>query len=472
MAMKIRNGRTAVLGLVALLLTAPPAAAQSPAAPAIGDLSRSIEATTRSVTPAVVEIFATSYRPGQGLVPRAADLITTQRATGSGVIVDPDGYIVTNAHVVAGAQRLQVEVPIPVTGTSILATRSRTMPATIVGIDAETDLAVLRVSGPGLTAAAFGNSDDLRPGQLVLALGSPFGLHNSVSLGVVSAAARQLEPESPMIYVQTDAAINPGSSGGPLVDLSGRVVGINTAIFSQRGVYEGIGFAAPSNVVRTVYEQIRAFGRVRRGDIGVRAQTVTPVLAAGLGLSRERGVVLADVLPGSSAEIAGLRAGDLVLAADGKPMENGRQFHVGLYRGAAGQVVTLEILRGTEALRFPVALGERRDPIADLANAIDPRENLVPRLGMLGVTVNPAIVQMLPGLRMKAGVIVASLANGTLDSRQGGLAAGDVVFGVNRTPVPALGDLRAVIEALKPGDPVVLHVERRGERLYLPFTIE
>ena len=125
-------------------------------------------------------------------------------------------------------------------------------------------------------------------------------------------------------------------------------------------------------------------------------------------------------------------------------MENGRQFHVGLYRGAAGQVVTLDVLRGTEALRFPVALGERRDLIADLASAIDPRENLVPRLGILGVTVNPAIAQMLPGLRMKAGVVVASLANGTLDSRQGGLAAGDVVFGVNRTPVPGLDDLRAV----------------------------
>jgi serine protease Do len=472
MALTICNGRTAVRGLAALLLTALPAAPQTPAAPTIVDVSRSVEATTRSVMPAVVEIFATSYRPGQGLVPRAADLVTTERASGSGVIVDPDGYIVTNAHVVAGAQRLQVEVPIPVTGTSILATRSRTMPATVVGIDAETDLAVLRVSGPGLTAAAFGDSESLRPGQLVLALGSPFGLHNSVSLGVVSAAARQLEPESPMIYVQTDAAINPGSSGGPLVDLSGRVVGINTLIFSQRGGYEGIGFAAPSNVVRTVYEQIKMFGRVRRGDIGVRAQTVTPVLAAGLNLSRDRGVVLADVLPGSSAEIAGLRAGDLVLTADGKPMENGRQFHVGLYRGAAGQVVTLDILRGTDSLRFPVALGERPDLIADLASGIDPRENLVPRLGILGVTVNPAIAQMLPGLRMKAGVVVASLADGTLDSRQGGLAAGDVVFGVNRIPVPALRDLRAAIDALKPGDPVVLHVERRGERLYLPFTLE
>src|SRR5688572_720345 len=361
MAMKVRNGGTAVLGLVALLLAAPPAAAQTPAAPAIGDLSRSIQATTQRVMPAVVEIFATSYRPGQGLVPRAADLVTTERASGSGVIVDPDGYIVTNAHVVAGAQRLQVEMPIPVTGTSILATRSRTMPATIVGIDTETDLAVLRVSGPGLTPLAFGNSDDLQPGQLVLALGSPFGLHNSVSLGVVSAAARQLEPESPMIYVQTDAAINPGSSGGPLVDLSGRVVGINTLILSQAGGSQGLGFSAPSNIVQTVYKQIRQFGRVRRGDIGVRAQTVTPILARGLALPRERGVVLADVIPGSPADRAGLRAGDMVLSLDGKPMDNGRQLQVNLYRHVVGDVVTLEILRDGRVGPIPIAVSERHD---------------------------------------------------------------------------------------------------------------
>ena len=144
----------------------------------------------------------------------------------------------------------------------------------------------------------------MRSGQLVLAFGSPLGLDNSVSLGVVSAIARQLEPESPMIYVQTDASINSGSSGGPLVDLRGRIVGINTLILSQAGGFEGLGFSAPSNIVRTVYEQIRRFGRVRRGDIGVRAQTVTPILARGLALPRDRGVVLADALPGSPADQA------------------------------------------------------------------------------------------------------------------------------------------------------------------------
>ena len=196
------------------------------------------------------------------------------------MIVDADGYIVTNAHVVTGAQRLRVDIPLPVTGGSILAARSRTVDAAIVGIDLETDLAVIKVEERNLAALPFGDSDELRVGQLVLAFGSPLGLDNSVSLGVVSAIARQLEPESPMVYVQTDASINPGSSGGPLVDLRGRIVGINTLILSQAGGFEGLGFSAPSNIVRTVYEQIRRFGRVRRGDIGVRAQTVTPIARA------------------------------------------------------------------------------------------------------------------------------------------------------------------------------------------------
>src|SRR5262249_41647287 len=154
--------------------------------------------------------------------------------------------------------------------------------------------------------------------------GSPLGLNNSVSLGIISAVARQLEPESPMIYLQTDASINPGSSGGPLVDVRGRIVGISTFIASHAGGNEGLGFAAPSNIVRNIFEQIRKGGGVRGGDMGVRAQTVTPVLAAGLNLARDRGVVLADVTPGGPAALAGLLPGDLVLTLDEKPMENGR----------------------------------------------------------------------------------------------------------------------------------------------------
>jgi serine protease Do len=413
-----------------------------------------------------VEIFTTSYTTGEGIVARASDLVATERASGSGVIVDADGYIVTNAHVVKGARRVRIEIPAAATGQSILAPRSRTLNGQIVGIDLETDIAVIKVEARGLPALVFADSDALRPGQLVLAVGSPLGFRNTVSFGVISAVARQLEPESPMIY------LNQGSSGGPLVDLRGRIVGINTLIFSQTGGYEGLGFAAPSNIVRTVYEQLRKSGRVRRGDIGVRAQTITPLLAAGLKLPRDRGVVLADVLPGSPAARAGLRPGDLVISFDGKPMENGRQLQVTLYRRFVGDVVALEILRGGDTLKVPVAIGERADRMATLAESIDPRQNLLPRLGVLAVDLDPRIADLLPVVRVTAGIVVASIVPGAIDAPDGGLAPGDVIYAVNGRPIAALTELRAVLDAMNPDAALVLHIERRGELMYVTLRLD
>jgi len=436
------------------------------------DLSSSLEATAHIVGPAVVEIFTVSHVAGKGAVARTADLVVTRRASGSGVVVDPDGYIVTNAHVVVGAQQLRVELPVVSAGHSILTTSSRTVSGRVIGIDLETDLAVIKIDERNLSALRFADSDDLRPGQVLLAFGSPLGFSNSVSLGVVSAVARQLEPESPMIYVQTDASINPGSSGGPLVDLHGRLVGINTLIATETGGYEGLGFAAPSNIVRTVYEQIKKNGSVRRGDIGIRAQTLTPVLASGLNLTRDYGVVLADVLPGSAAERVGLKPGDLVLSLDGKPMENGRQLQINLYRRLVGDVVTLEILRDGQTLSVPVAMTERRDPFAVLTAPADPRENLVPELGILGVTLDQRIEDMLPALRVRSGVVVASTVAGAIDPREGGLAAGDIIYSVNRAPIKGLSDLHSLLDKVKSGDSIVLQLERHGELMYLAFTAE
>jgi serine protease Do len=472
--MRARQTPVACATFFALALAVEPAPAQTraAAAPTVADLSSSLESAARMVGPSVVQIFTTSYTPGEGLVPRTADLIRTERASGSGVIVDPAGYIVTNAHVVRGAVRLRVEVPRPSVGTSILATSSQIVGAQVVGLDTETDLAVIKIAGEKLPALPFGDSDELTAGQLVLAFGSPLGLTNSVTLGVVGSVARQLEPESPMVYVQTDASINPGSSGGPLVDLRGRIVGINTLIVSQAGGNEGLGFAAPSNIVRTVFEQIRKTGRVRRGDIGVRVQTVTPALASGLGLPRDHGVVVADVAPASPAARAGLRPGDVVLTLDGKPMENGRQFQVGLYRHLVGDVVMLEILREGQTLRTPVAMAEREDPLAGLSAAIDPRQHLVPRLGILGVDLDPKIAELLPARRVQTGVVVVSTVAGAIDSREGGLAPGDIVYSVNRKPIAGVAELRASVSAVSVGDPVVLQLERDGALMYLAFTAE
>jgi serine protease Do len=488
-----RRGSTMIVAAVAAVVgTALPVAgaAQTPvksspraaspgatAAPGTADaaiaVSTAIESTARVAGAAVVEIFTMSYTPTEGRVAGTTDLVRTQRSSGSGAIVDPSGYIVTNAHVVRGAQRIRVEVPTVPSGGSILAARGRMLDGRIVGLDLETDLALVKVEAAGLPTLAFGDSDDLRAGQLVVALGSPLGFHNSVSLGVVSAVARQLEPESPMVYVQSDAAISSGSSGGPLVDLQGRIVGINTLVASREGAAgDGPAFAAPSNIVKGVYEQLRQHGRVRRGDIGVRPQTLTPVLAAGLGLKREYGVVLADVLPGGPAAQAGLRPGDVVLALDGKAMENGRQLQVGLYRRSIGDVVALDIQRDGEPRSLRVTLTGRRDSLTALSAGADPRDHVVARLGILGVDLTATVARVLPPLRIVAGVLIVSTTPGILDTRDGELRAGDVIHVVNRQPVAGMADLRAALAAVKPGDPVVMHVERGGELLFVTFVAD
>ncbi len=459
---------------IVLLSLAPPSFAQDRTPTkgmSLADVDSSIEALVRAVNPSVVQIFVSGLATLSGVVTDQTDLVTTQRGTGSGVIVQADGYIVTNAHVVRGASRIRVEIPTRPEGQSLLARRSRVAPARVIGVDEETDIAVLRVEEKGLQALPFGDSDELATGQLVLAFGSPLGLQNSVSLGIVSAVARQLEPESPMVYIQTDAAINSGNSGGPLVDARGRLMGINTLLLSGGAAAAGPGFAAPSNIVRTVFEQIRKTGRVRRGEIGVRAQTVTPTLAAGLGLKRDQGVVLADVAPGSPADKSGLSVGDLVLSLDGKPMENGRQFHVNLYRREVGETVRLEVLRGDKPTTVTVPVAERADPLSAAAQLTDPRENVVARLGILGATLDPKLAAMLP-LRGRAGVVVASASASVLDSDNGGLAPGDVIHAANGQWISDLAALRGVVDSAKPGAPLVLQIERRGVLMYLAFTLE
>jgi serine protease Do len=428
-------------------------------AAALAAFSEALREVSARVGPAVVEISATGFVPSSA---KGAAVLAPERGTGSGVLVSADGFVVTNRHVVAGARSIEVLLPARDEGRSILPPLGAAVPATVVGVDEETDLAVLRIDQQDLPFVEMGDSDDLRAGDVVLAFGSPLGLAQSVTLGIVSSPARQLEPEAPMIYVQTDAPINPGSSGGALVDARGRLVGINTLIATQSGGNEGIGFAAPVNIVRAVYESIRATGRVRRGDIGARTQTITPALADALGLARTTGVLVRDVVPGGPAEAAGLAIGDVILSVDDKPVENSRQFQVVLYRKPLGSGIVLDVLRGERPLRCVPVVRERPGDKARLAQLVTASDAAVAPLGILAIDLDPQVALLLPSLRARAGVVVAA-GTATAAFTDDPLQPGDVIYTVDGESVLNVAALRERLRAHHGHRPIVLQVERDGE---------
>jgi serine protease Do len=451
------------------LLAGPVLAHAQGAIPDLEATSRSVRELARRVAPAVVEVVATGYAPEPGGV--SSGLLARRRGTGSGVLLSADGYLVTNAHVVANARWIQVALPSGSgEGQSILRGQGRVVGAQLVGSDAETDLAVLKVPESGLPHLELGDSDDLRQGDLVFAFGSPLGLEHSMSMGVVSSVARQLAPESPMIYLQTDAAINPGNSGGALVDSSGRLVGVNTLILSQSGGNEGIGFAAPANIVRAIFDQIRSTGRVRRGEIGARTQTLTPVLAEALGLAHRDGVVVSDVHPQGPAAAAGLQIGDVVLALDGKPMENARQLLVNLYPRPPGTSVRLDVLRGSRALSVTPTIRERRGDPASIARLVTPEKNLIAELGVLVLDLDERVRPLLPPLRASAGVVVAG---GSADVPFGSdpLLPGDVIYAGNGKQLTSIAGLKSLLSGMAPGQPLAFQVERAGELRFVAVEV-
>jgi serine protease Do len=322
-----------------------------------------------------------------------------------------------------------------------------------------------------LSFLTLGNSRELRQGQLVMAFGSPLGLENSASLGVVSAAARQIKQDSPMIYIQTDASINPGNSGGPLVDMSGRVVGLNTMILTQSGGSEGIGFAIPSDTLRNAYTQIRKEGHVHRGQIGVSVETITPLLAAGLGLPQDWGVLVADVTPDGPADKSGLKPGDIVLSLDGKPMENARQLEVNLWRFPVGDKVNLEVLHGADRLTMDVSVTAQDDDPQRFADMVNPEKNLIPKLGILGVEIDKRLAPLLPDLRKQYGIVVAARAAGS-EGLGVDLRPGDVIYAINNEPTATVAALTGALGQMKSGDAVVLQVERDGALMYVAFEME
>jgi serine protease Do len=255
------------------------------------------------------------------------------------------------------------------------------------------------------------------------------------------------------------------------VDTNGNVMGINTLILSQSGGSEGLGFAAPSNIVKNVYEQIKTQGRVRRGQIGVVAQTINPIMAAGLGLPQKWGVLAGDVIPGSPASLAGIKTGDIIFSLNGKLMENGRQFDVNLYKYKIGEQVNIEIVRGAERKVLQVEVVERADDFDQFVDLANPQENLIPRLGILAIDINRRVEEMLPGLRKRFGVLVAAISADTPIAYDL-LRPGDVIYSINNTEVTGISGLRAELDKLNAGDAVVLHLQRSRKLMYLALELE
>src|SRR5262245_9624518 len=447
-----------ILILVLLAVPLPVSAQRSTAttsispktSPAVDDpLARfndSVETLVKKVWPSVVQILVTSYGPREESDRGNTSVVVgRQRSVGSGFVIDPDGYVMTNAHVVAGAQRIEVVLPPSDADGSLktaLSNRTRIVPARVIGVTSEIDLALLKIEAkvPALPLATY---TQVRQGELVFAFGSPGGLRNTITRGIISAVARQTDPDSPLIYIQTDAAINPGNSGGPLVNAKGEVVGVNTFILSQSGGSEGLNFAIPCATARTVFRQFIKYGQLRRQEIGIGIQTITPIMAASLGLPRDYGVIVSDVLPASPAESRGVKPGDVLVSVDGQPADNLPTVNYMFRLRDSNEDVQLVVLRSTGQQSFSVPAVELKSELDDVSAMADAERNLVAQLGILGIEIDQRIASAAKGLRGPYGIIVAAKAAGA--TTEVPLLVGDVIRDLNGKPMNTLDTLRSAL---------------------------
>src|SRR5580704_13591475 len=455
---------------------APEAKASEPANVLV-QLNGALESLAARVSPAVVQILVTGYGPLRDEEKSQTAFIVRQKAVGSGVIVDSTGYIMTNAHVVEGAQRIRVALPLPMGDSAgqVPIGKRRILEAKLIGQHKETDLALLKIDETDLPTLPLVSSQRPHVGQLVFAIGSPEGLQNSVTMGVVSALARQPDSTKALTYVQTDAPINPGNSGGPLVDMNGAVLGINTFILSQGGGSEGLGFAIPARVVDFVYHSLREHGHVHRVEIGAAVQEITPDLAEGLQLPQHWGVMVVDVKPDGPASAAGLKIQDIILLADDRRIQTLPSLSSALYLHRLDQVVKLEILRatptGSEKKILYVPAIEQHDQMDQLLDSVNPENSLIPRLGVLAIDFTDDLRSRLGSLRIPSGVIVVGRA-ADLILPDTGLQAGDVIHRMNTIPIDSVETLRTTLSGLKSGAPVAFQVERDGGLTYVSFEID
>jgi serine protease Do len=371
---------------------------------------------------------------------------------GSGFIVSQDGYVLTNAHVVAGDAEVTVR----------LADAKREFKARVIGADERTDIALLKIEATGLPTVKLGKSEKLQPGEWVAAIGSPFGFENTITAGIVSATGRSLPAETYVPFIQTDVAVNPGNSGGPLMNLAGEVVGVNSMIYSQTGGYMGVSFAIPIEVALDVMKQLRAEGKVTRGRLGVRIQPMTKELAQSFRLKEPHGALIALVEPGSPADKAGLKLGDVVLAYNGQPIDDANKLPRLVAATKPGQSATLRIWRDGKAedVKFTAA-----ELVAD-AKPAKPAAEKPTKPNRLGL-----VVSELPAAQRKALGIDYGLVVESADASRSPLRPGDVIVGVGRETIKSLEDFDRLIAEHKQGDTVALLVRRGEATVYVPIEV-
>ena len=378
-----------------------------------------------------------------------------QRSLGSGVIVDPSGIVLTNAHVVEHATEIEVATA-----------DGKKHKAKVMGADRKTDLAVLKLQGGGpYPAANLGDSDRVRVGDWVLAIGSPFGLQQTVTAGIISAKGRSIGQGPFDDFLQTDAAINPGNSGGPLVNMSGEVVGINSAILSRTGGNVGIGFSIPVNMAKRIYTELAAKGKVTRGWLGVSIQPLTPDLAKSFGLKEPNGVLISDVVSDSPAAQAGVASGDIIIEFDRKKVDSPQELQKVVAATAPGRAVPLKVWRDKGEKMLEIKIGETPDENVAAKPATKGK-------GLLGMDVRPITPELARQLNLRSpdGVIVFSVDEDSAAS-EAGLQRGDVIREVNRQRIRSLPDFEKATRDVKDGDRVTVLLQRGPQSLYVAFTV-
>jgi serine protease Do len=370
---------------------------------------------------------------------------------GSGFIISNDGYILTNAHVVAQADEVIVRLA-----------DAREFTGKIVGVDTRTDVALLKVNATGLPTVTLGNSENLKVGEWVAAIGSPFGFVNTITAGIVSAKGRSLPDESFVPFIQTDVAVNPGNSGGPLLNLRGEVVGINSAIYSRTGGYMGVSFAIPIEVALDVSKQLQATGKVTRGRLGLQIQALTPELAKSFKLDDVKGVLVASVEPGGPAAKAGLQSGDVILAFDGKPVQSANELPRLVAGTKPGTTVTLDISRNGARRQVKATLAEfASEAVAQQAQPEGRQTSN--RLGLV-------VRELAPAQRKALGIDYGLLVEDT-SGQSGQVQRGDIIMAVNNIYFKSIEEFNRIVQQQPLGGIVALLVRRGDAALYIPLRV-